>query len=385
MEEVSVWSVAVGGCVDACFLLLDLLLRSLSWTLRLLSGVGGVLSGSSVVQSWNFAQLSFLTAAEAASDAARAVLQAAEGWLRALASVLESFKMAGHLCCHVAWRAKDVLQRSLISGSGVLRQACEGVGVALSLILYLINTAVNVFLIGVQNCTAAIASVWEAAAAPVHRALELALSALTFLYSSLVGAAVLLWASCQLLVDVLATVFTLDGLLAAAVASPPLLLVLWNPGISALARQLCLRPVEAVRAAARRLGTVVASPDAAHGADTSPRPDADGADTPPVIAPAQGDTGQDGETAAAGGETATGAAGGATTGAGGSGELLNLLQEQEEGKKCVVCQDESKTVLLLPCRHLCLCRHCADILSQRPASRCPLCRQHITQTMDVFL
>ncbi|XP_035529169.1 E3 ubiquitin-protein ligase RNF26-like [Morone saxatilis] len=417
MDEVNFVSLAVGRCVDACCLLLDLLVRTFSWLCRFLSGVGAslhnalvVLSGSSLVEYWNFALFSFLTATEAVSSAACGALHVVEGWLQTLGGVFESFKMVGHLTCHVAWRVKDVLHRGFISGSCILRQTCEGLCIALSLVLYFVNTVVNIVLIGTQNCLSVLAGVWEVVADPVHKVLELALTALTFLYSCLVGASVLLWAPCQLLLDFLGalgrvfiTVFMVDShglLITAAIISVALLLL--NPRLPVLAGRLGLRLVNALQGAWTILEQAVADRAAhtrtAHSTTRLPHTDPSVAETdlPSANEPTQPDTPQlqdqlDDESAS--GSSRSGASRLNSTPVDGDSsstdsELLSLLKEQEERKKCVICQDLSKTVLLLPCRHLCLCRHCTDILTQRRHVQqrcCPLCRQPITQTMDVFL
>ena len=60
---------------------------------------------------------------------------------------------------------------------------------------------------------------------------------------------------------------------------------------------------------------------------------------------------------------------------------MNKLSEQAEIRACVICQVEPKTVLLMPCRHLCVCKDC----SRNPQLLvCPLCRKHITEKIDVF-
>lgn len=68
-------------------------------------------------------------------------------------------------------------------------------------------------------------------------------------------------------------------------------------------------------------------------------------------------------------------------------ELKRKLAQEKEKNLCVVCQDQSKCVLIMPCKHLCVCRRCADILIKRSSWRlriCPLCRGRIISTMDVY-
>lgn len=49
---------------------------------------------------------------------------------------------------------------------------------------------------------------------------------------------------------------------------------------------------------------------------------------------------------------------------------------------CVICEDGKKQVVLLPCKHMCLCKACADF---DKIKECPLCRTKIDDSMAVFI
>jgi len=44
-----------------------------------------------------------------------------------------------------------------------------------------------------------------------------------------------------------------------------------------------------------------------------------------------------------------------------------------EGDTCVVCMASERDTIVMPCRHLCLCGECADLL-RRQTNKCPICR-----------
>jgi hypothetical protein len=49
---------------------------------------------------------------------------------------------------------------------------------------------------------------------------------------------------------------------------------------------------------------------------------------------------------------------------------------------CCICRDKSKTILLIPCRHLCLCDSCSQL---EAISTCPICRSEISDRIRVYL
>ncbi|KAK7094988.1 E3 ubiquitin-protein ligase RNF26-like [Littorina saxatilis] len=69
-------------------------------------------------------------------------------------------------------------------------------------------------------------------------------------------------------------------------------------------------------------------------------------------------------------------------------DFAREMELERDKRKCVVCQDASKSVLILPCKHMCLCVKCANqIVRSYFLDRriCPLCRTRIEKVMDVFV
>jgi len=56
----------------------------------------------------------------------------------------------------------------------------------------------------------------------------------------------------------------------------------------------------------------------------------------------------------------------------------------EEIKYCCVCLERKKSVLILPCKHLCLCHHCSVTKAKHIAS-CPICRADVEEKISVFI
>ena len=68
-------------------------------------------------------------------------------------------------------------------------------------------------------------------------------------------------------------------------------------------------------------------------------------------------------------------------------KLKHELELEKDKRLCVICQDNVKNILLMPCRHVCMCQQCLlEIRHGRVhLAQCPLCRMHIQSTLEVFV
>lgn len=64
-------------------------------------------------------------------------------------------------------------------------------------------------------------------------------------------------------------------------------------------------------------------------------------------------------------------------------ELADSKISSAENSLCCICRDATKTILLLPCRHLCLCEDCSLTLRKHRGT-CPVCREIVRDTLRVF-
>lgn len=67
-----------------------------------------------------------------------------------------------------------------------------------------------------------------------------------------------------------------------------------------------------------------------------------------------------------------------------SEESSDFEEDISEDRYCIVCQDRFKCVLILPCKHLCVCSEC-NVRLRNESRPCPICRTVVKKTMKVFV
>lgn len=63
-------------------------------------------------------------------------------------------------------------------------------------------------------------------------------------------------------------------------------------------------------------------------------------------------------------------------------QQIGLASSESDESLCVICEDSKKQVVLLPCKHMCLCKSCADF---DKIKECPMCRATVESSMAVFI
>jgi len=54
---------------------------------------------------------------------------------------------------------------------------------------------------------------------------------------------------------------------------------------------------------------------------------------------------------------------------------------EDDDNSCVICMDKKRNCVLIPCKHMCVCSGCA----KEGLVNCPMCREEITDSMEVFM
>nr|XP_033773748.1 E3 ubiquitin-protein ligase RNF26 [Geotrypetes seraphini] len=434
-----------------------------------------------------------------------AVLSSLQVMARSCSAGLEGLKVVGHLLGHLLGRSKEAVQRGFVSvelsGQALAQQTCDVCAIVVSLVTYLVNSLLNVGLLGAQCVGAVVLGLWDSFVIPFIRVTELLSAFMSHLSSSAIAMTILLWTPCQLILEMLASttkvllnlfflnlygllLLTLLIIISTLLINPELtsrvveqlsayfntlpsyrrlrhniwrlyqglLLSLeivrssevwhrisatairianWNTAMRRAPQQanriegldpeatqdpqVALRPdqgqraplidhQEPQRASTANLGRqrtltahqrLHAAPRAGPERRNAERNEGHhniATEQRPIVEPTSNTIQQVQLASEEPGSSHSNPIRKQSLNASDNEQAYEsipwmLLKEQEDRKKCVICQDHNKTVLLLPCRHLCLCSECTDILLQQPVYQrsCPLCRQMILQTLTVYL
>jgi hypothetical protein len=60
----------------------------------------------------------------------------------------------------------------------------------------------------------------------------------------------------------------------------------------------------------------------------------------------------------------------------------SAVNEDVEGRECVICMSAERDTTVLPCRHMCMCQPCASALKTQ-TNKCPICREEIESLLHI--
>jgi RING finger protein 26 len=65
--------------------------------------------------------------------------------------------------------------------------------------------------------------------------------------------------------------------------------------------------------------------------------------------------------------------------------VVEATNSSNEHNSCCICKENPKSMLLLPCRHICLCEECGENFHNGRLENCPVCRQMIRDILRVYI
>ncbi|KAM8927322.1 E3 ubiquitin-protein ligase RNF26 [Pelodytes ibericus] len=427
--------------LDLNYWLVSNLFSLLFWTIHFILNLPGAIT-MMLLHTWDGMWSYMSRMGDSCCAVILSTLQSASSALKGGLAGLDALQLVWNLLCHVLLRSKEMMQRGLLnialSGQTLNRQVWEALSIGGSLVAYFVNSLVNVCLIAMQNVFSALLAIWMSLVNVFLTGGQLVTALFSQLSSNAVAVTILLWNPCQLVLEGVASLSQGLGAIIVKHLYPVLLLLflIWicqmlrspatpffhqfcdrinrlyqifrmfihtvvHSEVWRRAAANCLQLIRMYRAAwerdwaLRRAGpqNIPARPSTAQNQpvrsiwvqNRAPLRMQNPSLRPPL--------GQDQVHVAVQNQEPAPSISSRNPVANTeeqqqvSEDPWKLLKQQEESKKCVICQDETKTVLLLPCRHLCLCNACTEILLQQPILQrnCPLCRKMILQTLDVYI
>jgi len=61
-------------------------------------------------------------------------------------------------------------------------------------------------------------------------------------------------------------------------------------------------------------------------------------------------------------------------------QLEEIEKQYKSQKLCCICFEREKNILLLQCKHVCVCSNCVTTLTM-----CPICRSNISSNIQIYI